>query len=271
MQTGRSKDGTRIAFERLGQGPLLILIGGALQHRALDRMLGQRAEVLAQHFSLIHYNRRGRGDSEDSPHYSVEREIEDIEALIDAVGGRASLLGLSSGGALALQAALKLGRKVERLVVFEAPYNDDPEARKAWVGLRADIESLIRTQQPKQALIRFMTHLGTPLDQVTPMQASPLWPLFVAAAPSLVYDMAVLGSDNSLPSELVKRIEQPTLLIDGGASFAFVRATAQRLQELIPQARRRTLEGETHAVNAQALAAAVREFFREMSPLEAEA
>jgi pimeloyl-ACP methyl ester carboxylesterase len=263
MHSVRSQDGTRIVFDRLGQGPLLILIGGALQHRALDRQLGQRAEELAKHFTLIHYDRRGRGDSDDHAVYSVACEIEDIEALIDAVGGRASLLGLSSGGALALQAAVQLASKVERLVVFEVPYNGDEQNRQAWESLGSDLERLIQAKQPEQALNRFMGHFGNTPEQIAQIQASPLWTLFVAAAPSLAYDTAVLGKGNRLPTELVQQITIPTLVLDGGASYDFVHATARRLAELIPQAQHRTLVGETHAVSAQALAHAVRDFFIE--------
>src|SRR6266508_5166201 len=125
MKTVTSKDGTTIAFDQSGEGPAVILVDGALQYRAFDQGMTQLADLLAQHFTVIHYDRRGRGDSTDTQPYALEREIEDIEALIEAAGGAAFLYGISSGAALALEAAIKLGSKVKKLAMYEAPYNDD--------------------------------------------------------------------------------------------------------------------------------------------------
>src|SRR5262245_11301200 len=127
MRTVTSKDGTTIAFDRSGTGPALILVGGALEQRAWDSETAKLAALplLAQHFTVFHYDRRGRGDSTDTLPYAVEREIEDIEALIDEAGGSALVFGISSGAALAFEAALALGGKVKKLAIYEAPYNDD--------------------------------------------------------------------------------------------------------------------------------------------------
>src|SRR5438270_12347518 len=127
-----SKDGTTIAFDRLGQGPALILVGGAFEHRAIDPRTAQLAALLAQHFTVFHYDRRGRGDSTDTQPYAVEREVEDIDALIGISGGSAFISGISSGAALALQAAIMLGDKIKKLAMYEARYNDDEAARQAW-------------------------------------------------------------------------------------------------------------------------------------------
>ena len=132
MKTVRSKDGTVIAYDQLGEGPVVILVAGALQYRAFDQGMKQLAELLSKHFTVINYDRRGRGDSTDTQPYALDREIEDIEALIDATGGSASLYGISSGGALAMEAALKLGDKVKKLAIYEVPYNSDPAAMQAW-------------------------------------------------------------------------------------------------------------------------------------------
>src|SRR5215216_501364 len=122
MEKVISKDGTSIAFDQLGQGPAVILVAGALQYRAFDQGMKQLANLLSQQFTVINYDRRGRGDSTDTLPYALEREIEDIEALIDAVGGSASLYGISSGGALAMEAAIKLKEKVRKLAIYEVPY-----------------------------------------------------------------------------------------------------------------------------------------------------
>src|SRR5688500_5184663 len=116
METVTSKDGTTIAFDRSGKGPALILVGGAFEHRAMDSETARLAALplMAQHFTVFHYDRRGRGESTDTQPYAVEREIEDIEALIDEAGGSAYLFGISSGAALAMEAALKLDGKVKK-------------------------------------------------------------------------------------------------------------------------------------------------------------
>src|SRR5919108_26962 len=124
MKTVTSKDSTIIAFDQLGQGPTVIFVDGALQYRAFDQGMAPLADLLAPHFTVIHYDRRGRGDSTDTQPYALAREIEDIEALIDEAGGSAFLYGISSGAALALEAAIKLGDKVKKLAMYEAPYND---------------------------------------------------------------------------------------------------------------------------------------------------
>ena len=131
MKTVQSADGTTIAFDQLGKGPALILVNGALGQRAMDSETTQLAPLLAEHFTVFHYDRRGRGDSTDTQPYAVEREIEDIEALITEAGGSAFLFGISSGAALAMEAAIKLGDKVKKLAMYEAPYNDDEAARQA--------------------------------------------------------------------------------------------------------------------------------------------
>ncbi len=261
MDTTTSRDGTRIAFDRLGQGPALVMVGGALQHRALDRVVGQRAEVLARHFTVILYDRRGRGDSADTPPYAVEREIEDLEAVIDSAGGRACVLGMSSGGALALEAVAALGTKIQKLAVYEVPYNDDPAARASWARFAPELRALLAADRREDALALFMRQVGTPEDQIAGMRGSPLWPMLVSAVPTLVYDIAVLGPECSIPAGRIARVAVPTLLLDGGASFAFMPVTARALAALIPGAQHRTLAGQTHAVQAEVLAAALDEFF----------
>ena len=261
MNTTTSKDGTTIAFDRLGEGPLVVLVGGALQHRALDRVIGQRAPVLAQHFTLIHYDRRGRGDSGDTPLDAVAREIEDLDAVIDSVGGEAHVLGMSSGGALALAATPQLGGRVKKLALYEVPFNDDPSARAAWQPFAVELRSLLAADRRDEALALFMRHFGTPLEQLEAMRHSPLWPMLLSVAPTLAYDIAVLGHDNAIPAEQIARVAVSTLVLDGGASFAFIHATASALARLLPHAQHRTLAAQTHAVQAEALAAALAEFF----------
>ena len=129
MDNVRSRDGTTIAFDKEGEGRALIFVDGALSTRSGKADL---ASLLSPHFTVYRYDRRGRGDSGDTKPYAVEREIEDIDATIEKAGGSASLYGHSSGGCLALDAAVKLGGKIKKLAMYEAPYNDDPAVQKAW-------------------------------------------------------------------------------------------------------------------------------------------
>lgn len=261
MHTVTSKDGTSIAFDRLGAGPILIMVGGALQHRALDRVIGQRAEVLAQDFTVIQYDRRGRGDSGDTQPYAVEREIEDLEAVIDGVGGAAYVLGMSSGGALVLEAANRLSTKMLKIALYEVPYNDDPAARVSWERFAIELRTLLVDDRRTDALALFMQQVGTPAEQIDGMRRTPMWPMLESAAHTLAYDITVLGKDNSIPAERVTRVSVPALVLHGGMSFGFTHATAMTLDRLLPNAQHRTLEGQTHAVQADVLAAALVGFF----------
>jgi pimeloyl-ACP methyl ester carboxylesterase len=268
MRTVTSKDGTTIAFDQSGQGPALILVGGAFEQRAMDSETAKLAALplLAQHFTVIHYDRRGRGDSTDTQPYAVEREIEDIEALIDAAGGSAFAFGISSGAALALEAALALGGKVKKLAMYEAPYNDDDAARQAWMDFRKQLKELLAADRRGDAVALFMMLLGMPADHVPGMRQHPMWPMFESVAPTLAYDAAVLGKDASVPTGRAARVAVPALIMDGGASeWPFMHVTALALASAIPNAQHRTLEGQTHEVAAEALAPVLVEFFKTAS------
>jgi pimeloyl-ACP methyl ester carboxylesterase len=263
MRTVTSRDGTTIAFERSGAGPALVLVGGIFEQRAMDSDTAQLAALplLAQHFTVIHYDRRGRGDSTDTQPYAVEREIEDIEALIDDAGGPAFVSGISSGGALAFEAALALGGKVSKLAVYEAPYNDDDAARLAWRDLRKQLGKALADGRRGDAVGLFMTLLGVSAEDLDGMRQLPMWPMWEAIAPTIAYDAAVLGEDASVPTERAARVAVPTLIMDGEASYPFMHTSATALANAIPNALHRTLEGQTHEVSAEAIAPVLVEFF----------
>jgi pimeloyl-ACP methyl ester carboxylesterase len=262
MKTVTSKDGTIIAFDQWGQGPVVIFVDGALQYRAFDQGMVQLAELLAPHFTVIHYDRRGRGDSGDTQPYDIHREIEDIEALIDEVGGSASLYGISSGAALALEATLQLGDKVKKLAMYEAPYNDEAAARQGWRKYRQDLKEIVDAGRAGDAVGRFMMLVGMPADQVEGMHQHPLWPLWEAVGLTLEYDAAATGEDGSIPLNRAAKINAPTLVMNGSESFPFMSITAQTLADAIPNAQHRTLEGQTHEVESAALAPVLIEFFK---------
>src|SRR5258708_801228 len=179
MKKVQSADGTTIAFDQLGKGPAIILVGGMFEQRAMDSETAQLAALplLTQHFTVFHYDRRGRGESTDTQPYAVEREIEDIEALINEAGGSAFAFGISSGAALALEAAIKLGGKVKKLAMYEAPYNDDDEARHAWKEYTNQLTNLLAANRRGDAVALFMKLTGTPVDQIEGMQHAPIWPV----------------------------------------------------------------------------------------------
>jgi pimeloyl-ACP methyl ester carboxylesterase len=263
MRTVTSKDGTTIAFDQSGEGPALILVGGMFEQRAMVSETAQLAALplLAQHFTVFHYDRRGRGDSTDAQPYAVEREIEDIDALIDEAGGEAFLFGISSGGALALEAAIELGDKVKKFAIYEAPYNDDEAGRQAWKEFRKRLGQVLAAGRRGDAVGLFMTLLGVPAEHLEGMRQYPMWPLWEAVAPTIAYDAAVLGDDASVPTKRAARVAVPALIMDGAASYPFMHTTATALANAIPNAEHRTLEGQTHEVAAEALAPVLVEFF----------
>jgi len=270
MRTVTSKDGTTIAFDQSGKGPAIILVGGAFEQRAMDSATAQLAALplLAQHFSVFHYDRRGRGDSTDTQPYAVERESEDIEALIDEAGGEAFVFGISSGAALAFEAAIKLGGKVKKLAMYEAPYNDDETGRQAWKEFRRQLKQVLAEGRRGDAVGLFMMLLGMPAEHLEGMRQHPMWPMWEAVAPTIAYDAAVLGEDASVPTERAARVAVPALIMDGGASeWPFMRITATALANAMPHAQHRTLEGQTHEVAAKAIAPVLVEFFTSNTPI----
>jgi pimeloyl-ACP methyl ester carboxylesterase len=261
MNQVMSKDGTVIAFDRSGQGPALILVGGAFQYRAIDPPTAQLAALLAQQFTVFHYDRRGRGESGDTPPYAVEREIEDLAALIHEAGGQAAVFGMSSGGVLALDAAAG-GLAITKLAVYELPYNSgDEDARQAAERYTRQLRALLAEGRRGDAVALAMTTWGAPAEAIAGMRQTPIWPLFEAVAPTLAYDDAIMG-DGSVPTERLASITVPPLVMDGGASPAFMHNAAQAVAHTLPNAKRRTLEGQTHDVAPQVLAPVLVEFFQ---------
>ena len=263
MKTVTSKDGTTIAFDQWGEGPTVILVDGALQYRAFDQGMVPLAELLAPHFTVIHYDRRGRGDSSDTQPYALEREIEDIEALIDEAGGSASLYGISSGAALAMEAAIELGDKVSKLAMYEAPYNDDEAAQQAWRKYVKELRELLDAGRKGDAVGLFMMLVGASPEDVEGIRQTPMWPLWESIGHTLAYDhIAALGEDAAIPTERAARVNLPALIMDGSESFPFMHSTALTLANAMPKGKHRTVEGQTHEVSAEALAPLLIEFFK---------
>lgn len=264
MQSVKSKDGTLIAYDRSGEGPAVILVDGALQYRAFDQGMAKLGELLASHFSAIHYDRRGRGDSGDTLPYSLEREIEDIEALIDAEGGKASVYGISSGACLALEAALQLGNKVKKLALYEAPYSLEgwTENIANWHEYTKDLKQLLSEDRKADAVGRFMKLVGATDEAIAGIRQVPDWLKWEAVATTLVYDAAAMGQDGVAPLARASQLKVPTLVMAGGASeWPIMRDTAEALAKAIPNSTHRVLDGQTHEVSGEVLAPVLIEFF----------
>jgi pimeloyl-ACP methyl ester carboxylesterase len=263
MPTVTSQDGTTIAFDQSGVGPALVLVGGMFEQRALDTETAKLAALprLTRHFSVFHYDRRGRGGSGDTPPYAVAREIEDLDAVIGATGGSACVFGISSGAALALEAALALDGRVKKLAMYEAPYNDDADARRAWRGFRQELQATLAAGRRSEAVALFMRLLGVSPDQIEGARQHPMWPMWESVAPTMAYDAAVLGDEAAVPTERAAGLSAPALIVDGEASFPFMHVTALALARAIPNAQHRTLAGQTHEVAPEALAPLLVEFF----------
>ena len=257
MDKVSSKDGTSIAFDRLGDGPAVILVCGG----SVDRMSNAGvAALLAPDFTVFNYDRRGRGASADTPPYAVQREIEDIEAVVAAAGGTAYLYGSSSGAALALAAAEALPGKVTKLALWEPPFILDPNARPPADQVQ-QYDTMLAEGRRGDAAQYFMEKVvGMPAEFVAGARSQPWWAATEALAHTLPYDATIMG-DYSLPTEQAKAVTIPTLVLDGGASFGFMGPTADALAEVLPRGQRRTLAGQEHNIDPNVLTPALKEFF----------
>jgi pimeloyl-ACP methyl ester carboxylesterase len=264
MQIATSNDGSRIAYDRYGSGPAVILVAGALGYRKFKKM-EELATLLAERCTVINYDRRGRGDSTEATPFAVEREIEDIAVLIDAAGGRASLWGWSSGGALALRAA-GAGLAVERLSVYEVPFMVTPDTKRPTPDYGERLDELVAAGNRSGAVRHFMRNsMGIPAPFVAVMRPLPMWKGLKAAAHTLPYDWAALGKHTMYgapldPAEWAS-IMVPTLVVAGAKSTSELKQGSRALAEVLPNAELRQLEGVGHNVKMPALAPVLAEFF----------
>ncbi|MEV5933565.1 alpha/beta hydrolase [Streptomyces sp. NPDC052079] len=251
-----SRDGTPLAFESAGRGSTIVLVSGAMSTGATVAPL---AAPLSERFRVVVYDRRGRGASGDTPPYAVEREVEDLAALIESVGDEAALYGISSGGALALRAAAS-GLPVRHVAVYETPYamsEDDLTERARYTD---QLTMALAEGRRGDAVELFLRLTGLDEAVIQGARQSPMWTGMEALAPSLAYDDAVMG-DGSVPRELLSSIGVPVLSIAGDASPAWMREAARAIAESVPRGTYRALEGQTHMVEPDVLAPVLAEFF----------
>jgi pimeloyl-ACP methyl ester carboxylesterase len=262
-----SKDGTPIAFDQSGQGPAIILVAGATATRLAEAGL---SAALAPHFTVFAYDRRGRGESGDTAPYAVEREVEDLDALITEAGGKAFVLGHSSGAVLALEAARLMPTRITKLAVYEPPFIIDDSRPPAPQDYVPHLTELVSSGRRGEAVAYFMTEVGTPAEMVAQMRQSPMWPGLEAVAHTLAYDVTIMGDTqrgDPLPLRKWAAVTVPTLVMDGtvflgrGESHVFLRHGAEELATILPDAQRRTLEGQDHGPADEVLVPALKEFF----------
>jgi pimeloyl-ACP methyl ester carboxylesterase len=255
-----STDGTRIAFDRLGDGPPVVVVSGIFCHRPTTQELAE--QLAADRLAVVNYDRRGRGESGDTPPYAVEREVEDLGALIAQVGGAAAVYGHSSGAGLALRAAAA-GLPITRLVLHEPPYGSNDEAStRAARGLAVGVREALADGRRSDAIKLFLADSGMPPDAI---EATSVDAGMQAVAPTMLYDLKVMGDfeGGTIPEGLVRAVSVPTLVIAGGASPAFFRDTATRIASLLPDGTLTVLEGQDHGTPTHAVAPIVADFLRQ--------
>ena len=254
-----SADGTAIAYERTGTGPVLILVDGAMCYRAAGPMR-PLAALLQDDFTVYTYDRRGRGESSDTTPYAVAREVEDLQALVAQAGGEACVYAISSGAALALATAAA-GPGITKLALYEPPFMAEVEESARIKEYTDRLNELLDAGRKGDAVALFMTRVGMPAEAVAGMRAQPGWTTLEAIAPTLAYDDKVLG-DGSVPRDLALTIAVPALVIAGGASPQSLQQAAKATADALPTAKHRTLDGQTHDVAPEALAPVLVEFLR---------
>jgi pimeloyl-ACP methyl ester carboxylesterase len=250
-----SRDGSRIAYEAFGSGPAVILVGGALNDRkgrasgvALAQRLGARVTAIA-------YDRRGRGASTATAPYHVEREIDDIAALVAAHGGSAALYGMSSGGALVLAAAAA-AVPVTRIALYDPPFSSSPEEQARATSYHARLQALLAASDSDGALALFLGHVGMPAPMIAGMRSSPAWAPMAALGPTLAQDSAVLDDGNGapVPVDRIAAIAVPILVMVGEKSPPLLQAAGKAVAAAARHGSCRVLAGQTHDVSVDALA-----------------
>lgn len=258
-----SKDGTTIAYDKTGSGPALILVDGALCYRESGPN-GALAEQLADQFTVFTYDRRGRGDSGDTLPYAVEREIEDIGALIQAAGGEAFLYGISSGAALALEAA-NAGLPVKKLAMYEAPFIVDDSRKPVPQTYVEELQELLKKDRRSASIKVFMKKaVGLPSKIVFLMPLMPAWRKLKNVAHTLPYDGIIVEKEltgKPFPFDRWTSLSTPVLVLDGEKSDDWMHNSAKALARHLPGAQHQTLGKQTHMVKPEVLAPVLKDFF----------
>jgi pimeloyl-ACP methyl ester carboxylesterase len=258
----KSADGTLIAFETTGTGPALILVGGAFCDRSARTSGTPLAALLSHRFRVISYDRRGRGESEDTPPYAIDRELEDLAALLAAAGGSAFVFGNSSGGLLALDAAAR-GLGIPKLALYEPPVILDADRAASFEALAGRLDAAVQDQRRSEAVELFLSQvMQMPAPAIARMQSAPSWAALTRLAHTLSYDLRITARG---PARLPQMplVRSATVVMDGGASPPWMRQALQTLAGSLAGARQHTLAGQTHDVDPQALAQALEQLLED--------
>ena len=259
--TVTSADGTSITYETTGTGPALILVEGAMNHRAFGPGRAV-AEALSGSYTVYHYDRRGRGDSGNTLPWSEDREIEDLAAVLAAAGGTAYLFGWSSGAVLAADAANRLAG-FTAVALYEPPFIVDDSRAPREDDFVEVTEAMIARDDRSGALKKFMLSVGVPAAVLAVMPLMPPWRKLKQVAPTLPYDLRILGdTGRGRPLDPARwaGVTAPAMVLDGGKSPTYMRNAAKAFAAALPQAGYRTLPGQTHMIKASVVGPAVREF-----------
>ncbi len=269
MRTTRSSDGTAIAYDTRGSGPFLVLVDGALCTRSIGPG-GGLARLLANDFTVVNYDRRGRGDSADAPEYAVEREVEDLQAVIEACGDDAFVFGQSSGAVLALDAAACLPQ-ITRLALYEAPLIVDDTRPPTGPEYHQQLTELLARGKRGAAVRLFLRLVGLPRVLIGAMRLTPLWPRLKAIAHTLPYDWLITVEHQRGLGDSLNRwsgIGQPALVLCGGSSGVWMQNGMHALANKLPRATHRTLDRQTHNLRPKIVAPELAQFFHDPAPAD---
>lgn len=266
MTTVTSKDGTKIAFDKTGSGPAVIIVNGAMQFRAFDPFMANFAAMLSKHFTVYNYDRRGRGESGDTQPFAKEREIEDLQALVADAGGKAMVVGFSSGSALTLDAAA-VTPGITRVAVYEPPFIVDDSRPPLPADYITHLNQLVAEGKRDEAVMYFLkVAVGIPDEYLGGMDQNPGWDTMLQIARTIAYDGAFvidIMQGKPLPTKRWANVTVPTLVIEGSASVTFFHTGADALADVLKNASRKTLEGQTHEVAPEVLVPVIVEFFNQ--------
>ncbi|GAA1656409.1 alpha/beta fold hydrolase [Fodinicola feengrottensis] len=267
MDTTTSTDGTVIGYDRLGDGPPVVLVHPALGHRAFNPEMGRLAELLSATFTVFNYDRRGRGDSGDNAGpvgYDVQREIDDLAAMLTVAGGSAAVYGMSSGAALVLEAANR-GLPITKLALYEPPFVIDDSRTPVPPGYLDDMVKLVVAGRRGEAAEHFFVKgVGVPAEAIPYMRADPTWAEYEKVAPTLIYDSAILEGTmigHPLSPERTAAAKMPALILVGSQVEDWAHTSTKWLADTLEQGSLTTLDGEFHQASAESLAVAVGDFF----------